>query len=332
MGLVLFLAGSAFAQKDWTRNFRIGLQIGLNISADFKESGEFNVSGSDPGQPGVPGVNHSYDDGYVMRDQTGNAGGYTSNWGYNEASQYDPVAETLTFHSASSYSTTGATSASDEPYLGFDMAYGGKITEWGKAIVGWELGFDLLPIKIKDDQQLSAVSTRTIHRFDTGGIVLPEAPYHGGAGGLGPTISDVATALPEDTNSGLVNGSRELGVTLYTIRLGPTLHWKFDRHFSATVSAGGALGIVDGEYKFDETLAFSDGSQASNRGSFGDTGVVYGGYVGAVLMYRTPEAADIYVSAHFISLSDWSISDPGRQAQLNLGGGVFLAVGINWSF
>src|SRR6185312_14826186 len=64
--------------SDWTRHFRIGALAGLNIKADFKTTGTFAAAS------GTPGV---YDDGYVLTDSTGNSGGLTGNWGYQNASQ-----------------------------------------------------------------------------------------------------------------------------------------------------------------------------------------------------------------------------------------------------
>ena len=103
--------------EGWTRHFRLGALVGVNIDAEFKMSGQFSVSGSQPGTPGQPGVDHIYDDGYVRVDETGNAQGLTSYWGYNNASQYDPVAQTLTFHSASSFTTTSGRGANITPNI-----------------------------------------------------------------------------------------------------------------------------------------------------------------------------------------------------------------------
>ena len=53
---------------DWTRHFRIGAMVGMNIKANFKTKGTFNISGNNPAKV-------IYDDGYVRVDDTGNAGG-----------------------------------------------------------------------------------------------------------------------------------------------------------------------------------------------------------------------------------------------------------------
>src|SRR5687768_240800 len=83
----LLLAWPARAQEGgWMRHFRIGGSVGLNISGDFKTSGQLPVSGSSPG-PLAPRADHFYDDGFVRVDNTGNAQGLTSFWGYDRADQ-----------------------------------------------------------------------------------------------------------------------------------------------------------------------------------------------------------------------------------------------------
>jgi len=54
---------------------------------------------SDPGPPTGGGINRSYDDGYVFVDSTGDPFGYTSYWGYQNASQIQ--GDFLVFHSES---------------------------------------------------------------------------------------------------------------------------------------------------------------------------------------------------------------------------------------
>lgn len=318
---------------DWARHFRLGGVVGFNLRADFQLNGQFSVSGADQAGPvGVSGANHIYDDGYVRVDNTGNAQGYTSFWGYQNAAQYDAANQRLVMRSSSSFGLTDSTQVEGDPQAGFDLAYGGHLMRVGGARLGWDLGFTWLPVSITDHRALSTVFTRKVHAFDTAGIVLPDAPYNGGASGIGPTIHDVATALPDETSPGTLTGSRTLDVTLYNVRLGPWLHWQLGPQFAFSLGAGGAVGIASTEYNYNETIVFADGSQAPNRGSFGRTQVVYGGYVETAILYRTPENADVYIGARFMTLGDTSISSQGRSAQLELGTGLYLTAGINWPF
>lgn len=310
---------------NWTRHFRLGAVVGLNLSADFKMNGQFNVSGS--GQPGV------YDDGYVRVDETGNAGGYTSFWGYENASQYDATAHTLTLHSASSFNLTDSTHVDDAVPVGLDLVYGGKIMNSGDALFGWEFGFMWMPITVKDNRPLHTTFTRTSQVFDTGDIVMPEAPYNGGASGIGPTIRDIASPGPDETGSpGTITGSRTLDVALYNFRLGPSMHWEVKPWFAFSISGGAALGLATCEYRYRETIQLADGGRTPNRGSFDNTEVVYGTYANVTLMFHTAEQADIFIGTQFMMLDKVGVSAEGRRASLDLGAGFYLSAGVNWPF
>src|SRR4051812_22359268 len=123
--------------SDWTRNFRVGMQIGLNIKAKFTTTGSFSVGNSGAGPNGF-----TFDNGYVLKDISGDPDGRTWNWGYDNPSQYDSGAQVINFQSTSSYDFGSAanTTINDQPYIGFDMGYGWSFARWGNARVGAELG------------------------------------------------------------------------------------------------------------------------------------------------------------------------------------------------
>lgn len=335
--LVGLLAGlnSARAQfgSNWMQHVWLGAQVGFNIRANFSLNGQFPISGSQPGPAGVSGVDHFYDDGYVRVDQTGNAQGFTSYWGYQNASQYDAANHTLLMHSASSYTTSGSSTRDDQPYVGLQLGYGAEPWHWKESLhLGFELGFGFLPVRINANQPLPATANQSTYSFDTGGIVLPSAPYNGGPSGFGPTIHDVATALPGVTLPATVTGTRSLDTALYTFRLGPELRWELGQWVGLSASAGGALAVVSSDLKFDEQILLPGGTSASNSGKISSTEVVYGGYVSATVLFHLERHADIYLSAAYMPLGNSTISGPGRHAELELGGQVYLSAGLNWPF
>ncbi|MGD0745615.1 MAG: hypothetical protein ABSA45_10710 [Verrucomicrobiota bacterium] len=318
---------------DWTRHFRIGALVGMNISAHFSMNGSaFPLSGNDPGR----GI---FDDGYVRADNTGNAFGQTGYWGYRNASQYDPAAHTLTMHAASSFAASGSATESGSAFAGFDMAYGDNLWYWKHARVGWELGFGLLPISITDNHPASASASQSTYTFSTasafnpGGIVVPTAPYQGGFDRDGePTISSTYNLPVTTTNySGSVAGSHTLDVTLYTLRLGPSFYWDLTDHVGMSLGAGPAIGIVSGSYKYDEIITAGRVS-ARNRGQMSATDLVLGGYVNAAVMYHVVDNGDIYLSAQYMPMSDATISGGGREGRLDLGGQIYFSVGVSWPF
>jgi hypothetical protein len=308
---------------DWTRHFRIGAVVGMNISANFSRSGTFTISGNNP----ASGI---FDDGYVRMDNTGDAGGQTAYWGYNSASQLNGSA--LTMRAASSFSTTGGGKEDGGAFPGFEMAYGDNLWYWKHARVGWELGLGFLPINITENSTLPASVNQLSYTFNTGGIVVPGAPYQGLPTG-GPFESTISTNFSSSASSanGIVSGTQSLDVMLYTLRLGPTFYWDLTEHVSLSLSAGPAVGIVSGDYKYGEIIT-AGGVSALNSGRISGTDLVYGGYVNATVLCHVVDNGDIYAGVQFMPMSNATISGGGRMGRLNLGGALYFSVGINWPF
>jgi hypothetical protein len=237
--------------------------------------------------------------------------------------------------STTSFSPTSGTSAkeSGSAFAGFDMAYGGNLFYLGRARIGWDLGFGFLPISITDDHPMSASVAQSTFVFNTGGIVVPGAPYQGGFNRQGePTIPSVSSTNWSTSSQGTITGSRTLDVMLYTVRLGPSVYWDVNKYIGVSASVGPALGIVSGNYKYNEIIS-AGGVSANNQGRINATDLVYGGYVNATVMYHVPdENADIYVGAQYMPMEDATFSGGGREARLNLGGQVYITAGFNWAF
>lgn len=322
-------SSAALAYEDWTRNFRLGAWAGLNIGADFSLSGSVPLNGANAGQAGVGGINHVYDDGYVRVDDTGNAQGVTSYWGYQNASQLS--GNTLTLRSSRSFTGTDAGGKDGGPQLGLDMAYGGLWYNWGSwGRLNLEFGFGLMPIDIKDSRSTPGVFNRTVHSFNTGGILMPQAPYSGGSSGLGPVIGDVATALPDETIPGQLNGVHQIDAWLYNLRLGPQYYQDIGKKWAFSVGAGFATGIVVGSYAFDETISIGGTTGARNIGKIGKTDFLFGAYANALIYYHVIPDADLYVGVQWMTLGDSRFADSNREASLKLGSGLQILMGINW--
>ena len=333
LGLSVGFSALANDDEGWTREFRIVAMTTLNVSAQFSTHGSFAVSSAAPGAPGVGGVNHLYDDGFVRVDSTGDAGGVTSLWGYSNSSQYNAKNQTLTYHSTTATTINDETKSYESPSAGLDMAYGGKIYQLGSAKIGWELGFQWQPVGLSDNHTMAAVAQRTVHQFSTVGIVVPAAPYSGSAIGQGPVISDIATALmTENAVAGTVSGNRKLDGSLYLFRFGPTVNWALLSRLSLSLSAGGAAGLLDERYSFNESLTFADGSKSNSSGSNGSMNAVFGGYAGATLHFFVQEDADIYIGAKLMSLGHQRYGIGGHEANLNMTEGLQIMAGLHWPF
>jgi len=314
-------SGPAFAADPYIRHFRAGVLIGANIDAEFSQSGTF---GSSDGQPGV------FDDGFVLEDDTGNAGGRTSNWGYNNASQYDPASETLTFTQTSTFSATDSSTANSDPQFGLDLAYGGTIKRIGKTWLSWEVGFSLLPMTVQGDSSSDALLTQNTFTFSTAGLLVPMAPYQGSPAG-GPLLATNIVGSGQSGTNGTLSASRKIEAILYNLRLGPHLHWDLTRQWSIEAMGGFALGFVDGKYSYDEQLLSGTG-QSSASGSIRQDSWLYGGYAGVLTQIHVEKNAYFYGSAQFMTLGNVEFSDGGRQAELRLDQGLYFSLGFTWLF
>ncbi|HSY17381.1 MAG TPA: hypothetical protein VK815_03565 [Candidatus Acidoferrales bacterium] len=313
--------------EDWTRHFQMGAVMAFGIHAKFHEDGTFQVH-HDAG---------TYDDGYVRQDDSGDLS-HTANWGYEHASQYDAAAQTMTFTSVSDFKATGDAKQNGDPSFGLDLAYGDDYIYYQPAHmrIGWELGFDFLPINIKDDSVIqSATGSQTTYVYNTGGIEVPDAPYHGGSSGQGPELpTSPSSTSTSPFGGGTVTGSRSLDMDLFSLRLGPSLFWDISENLGLSVSGGPVIGCVTGRYNFDETV-LANGVDSHNKGSFGATELVYGGYVNAMLKYHIVDNgrnAYLFLGAQYTPMTTAHFSSSGRSADLNLSGQVYLSVGMGWPF
>ncbi|HZL41901.1 MAG TPA: hypothetical protein VFD66_01320 [Verrucomicrobiae bacterium] len=330
LGAFLFFSMQARAQydPDWSRHFRVGGMVGLNIKAEFTvPSMTSSGSTANPGQPGVHGANHEFDDGYVRVDQNGNPLGQTGYWGYDHPQQWDSASHTLFMHQVTSLNI-GASSSSDNAVLpGLDLAYGANLWYWKRLRIGWDLGFGFLPVSISAGANPAANSTQNTYAFDTGTTILPTAPYHGGPSGRGAQISDMAS-LPATTNlAGAANVTAKLDALLFTMRLGPSLYWDFNRHIGMSVSAGPAMAVLTGDLETSETF-----TTAHRTAKVSGTDVVYGGYANATVMFHVVQNGDIFLGAEYMPLGKAKIGGGGAEGRLDLGGAVFISAGFNWPF
>jgi hypothetical protein len=311
---------------DWTKHFRVGMQVTLNIEADISSGGFFEFD-TRPGE---------YDDGYVRPDATRNPN-QTTNFRFETDDQNDAQARTLTFHRADSFSTGFSESSRDDsPYVGLELAYGTAITRWGDALIGWEAGYSFLPISIKDRRNLSGLVERGSYIYTyPSTVTLPEPPYTGptSGGGSAPVINRDVTQGDSEFFPGVARGSRGLDVSLHTLRLGPTIHLELSRRWAVQGGVGPMVGYVTGEYTFNEELAL-EGESGSRRaeGDFGGDDFVYGGYAQALLLFHFEEHGDIYAGLQFMSLSGTEFEEGDRRAELDMGATLSFLIGVNWPF
>src|SRR6266853_6557249 len=83
--LIVLAIAAAKAEEVATNRFTVSARLGLNISAKFKGL-SLALPPAAP-RPTPDGAAYNYDDGYVLTDISGNFGGQTWYWGYDNSAR-----------------------------------------------------------------------------------------------------------------------------------------------------------------------------------------------------------------------------------------------------
>lgn len=312
------------AQEDPNR-FGLGFRMGFNLDAKFKESGGGSLGLIGPATGGS--LDRTYDDGFVRRDASGNQGGQTWNWGYQNAAQV--VGTDLQMHAAGSTGVPGF-SSNEDPQLGAELVYERRLGQWSWGKWGLQAAFNGTDVQIGSTHAGAVNGVLVTDTYATGGIVVPAAPYAGSWAGPGPVISDTPTRSTA-TVAGSVESSRKLDTQLYGWRLGPYLEVPISEHFSVQLSGGLALGYVDSEFYYRDVVTTGGGSGFREGGS-GDSDLLAGGYAEAQLAFRLCREASVYTGVQYQYLPDFKQSAQGVQAELGLGESLFVTMGVKLHF
>jgi hypothetical protein len=323
LSTTLALAATPFAVRgqDLPENlnrFSFGPTFGMNFKADFRNNASY-LNTVNPG-PAAGGANHTYDDGYVLVDSSGNAGGLTWNWGYQNASQV--VGNTMQFHAIQ---TENPSSVTGNPQYGGELIYQRVIGSLPFMSGDWglETGFGFTEIDLRENLNGTAI----FDSFPLNGVVPPGAGYNGTYSGPGALLGDTPTRA-----TAALTGYQKLSGQMFSLRLGPFAEWNFTRKFSLAASVGLTLAPTTVDYDFSETATLAGGGTYAASGHSSETKLLYGPYVGGMLRYAFNKSWGVYVGARYQNLTDLSQSIGDRTARLDPGNTVYGTVGASWSF
>jgi hypothetical protein len=295
---------------DNPNRFSFGPTFGINFKADF-------YNNANPG-PAAGNANHTYNDGYVLVDSSGDAGGLTTYWGYQNASQVIGGAMNFTAFQSS------PSSATDNPQYGGELVYQRVIGslpflsgDWG-----FEAGFGFTELDLRENLG----GTGSVDSFPLNGVLPPGPGYNGTFSGPGALLGDTPTRT-----AATLTGYQKLSGQMFSLRLGPFAEWNFTRKFSLAASVGLTLAPTMVDYDFSETATLAGGTLGAS-GHSSKTKLLYGPYVGAMLRYDFNKHWGVYVGGRFQNLTDLSQSIGGRTARLDPGATVYGTVGVSWIF
>lgn len=337
---LLLFAITAAAQSDdeayghSTNRFKLSLQLGLNIKASFK-----GIGGSlNPALNNSPG---HYDDGYVLTDISGNAGGQSWNWGYDNASQVNAGNNTVSFDRTTiAANGTPSSSVSDSGSTpGFELDYNRQLwvkENWHNLRFGLDTAFSFLPLSFNNSDTFGGVGSRQTDTYSyTAGTTPPTAPYQGSFQGPGfvinvPATSSTTTAFPGAT----VSSQDTFRGDLWGIHLGPYVELPLGKNeqFTLSVAGGLAAGLLNARESWTQTANIPGIGLTTATGSGSSVSAVWGWYVGANADYRFTEHWGIAAGVEFQDLGIYNHTFNGREVDLDLSKSLMVLLGVSYNF
>ena len=311
--------------------FGVSYRMGFNISARFKNLGGFPAL-SNPG-PATSGVDHTYDDGYNRVDSSGNTGGATWFWGYENASQL-PGNDTVVMSSSSS-AATGKLTRDEDPQHGIEISYARELGRSESCKWGIETAFNFTDVTMGDNRTIFGSVTKTNDAYSLGGTIPPAAPYSHGRdpSGSDPLINDTPIRNVTTLSRGaLVAGSRQFDAEIYGLRVGPYVEIPLSEHVSFSLSGGFTLLSVNSDFKYRETVTLTGVGTRTTSGNGSRSEWMPGGYVGGNFNYAVAENVKLFAGAQYQAAGTYSHKENGKKVELDLGNSVFVNLGVGFSF
>lgn len=328
--------------------FSLKATFNFNIKTDFT-----SVTANNSGAL-VPGVNRTYADGFVFRDISGNAGGTTWNWGYNNNSQFtasdaslaapNTGAPSLAFHTVGSLADGATRGSRDRMIPGLELAYEevlGRfhITEKRRANIGILVSFGYMRLGQNDSGTLAGLVGLTTDKYLPGGVLPPLAPYSGSFATAGPLLPDVpaerSALTPVAATGSVVN---KLDGSLYGFNIGPFI--EFPLHDRVSLTLGGGLGVVYASttYSFSDTIVVAPnplapaGLTATRSGRVSADDWLFSATAKANLYVALSEAWSWELGLAYQYAGNSRSSVQGKTSNLQLDGILSVNTGLNYAF
>ena len=310
----------------------LGARFGMNFKAGFRNDGPFAPS-VNPG-PVVGAANHTYNDGYVLVDSSGNAGGLTWNWGYQNASQV--VGDTMQFNTIQSSSPSGSSGheVTSDPQYGAEVTYQrviGSLPCLGAAHWGLEAAFGYTDLDLRDNRGGTGPVPVTTDTFQLNGVLPPGPGYAGTFLGPGPLLGDLPGRTTTSRTASLTS-RRRLSGQIFGIRLGPFAEWNLSRQWSFAASVGLTLAPASVDYDYTESATVAGIGTLAGSGHSSKSALLYGPYASAVFRFDFNQSWGVFVGAQFQHLTDLEQSVGGHSAKLDQGATIYGVVGVACKF
>jgi hypothetical protein len=336
LAVALLTPAAVRAEEFVTNRFTLSTRFGLNMSARFTGPTSLSFSGNPRTTP--RGDLYNYDDGYVLTDISGNLGGQTWYWGYDDsASQIS--GNTILLNRSTATGDFSSPSFDSDPQLGAELTYNRMLGTTRNLRYGLEAAANYLNLSLHKSSTSSGTLSRVTDAYPfTPGTTPPAAtpsnPYQGSFEGPGFVIGDtpVSSTVTIVPGGFTVAGRRDFDADLWGFRLGPYLDLPFDTNFNVWISGGLAVGWLNGEASWSETVTLSGTGSASSSGRGRHDDFLWGGYVAANVSWDFYDRWSVVGGVQYQSLGVYRHNFGTRQAELDFRNSIFATIGLSARF
>lgn len=327
---------AARSEEFVTNRFSFSARFGFNVSARFKG----NAGSLPPAAPRTTpeGDPYNYDDGYVLTDVSGNAGGQTWYWGYDNSASQISGNNILLSRSTPSGDFTSP-SLDDSPSFGGELAYHRLIAVRGRVRFGVESAITYANLSLSDSSSFSGSVTRVTDAYlytpgTTPPAATPSSPYQGSFQGPGFVIGDTPLNSSTTTVPGglTVSGRRSFDADIWGWRVGPYVDIPLGEKLNLLIYGGVALGWLRSDAAWDEIITLPNATTINSSGGRSDDGLLWGGYAGANVSWDFHHRWSLIGGVQYQNLGQYEQSFGGRAVDVDLRNGFFATAGLSWKF
>jgi hypothetical protein len=341
--MMMPLAASSLAEPgQWS--FGAGYAPIVGLRTEFSGFGNFQNPFPVPAPGG--GSDYFYSDGSVQVDSSGNAGGLTNFWSYNNASQYDPAAfggAGAINYSAFGSGLSGAGSVVDSNVaapVGFELhgyldlgavSFLPSLVEGRSVSWGLRTGLQYARVSNTNDApQVGSVGTIT-DSFNLGGVIPPAAPYIGTFLGPGPLLGDTPTRT-NGTSLAAISGYRNLDVHLYVSTFGSYLALPVTKKLDVMLEGGAVLALANGTYKYESTVAVAGAPTQVSSGSKSSTRLLPGVYSSVGFAWHVTDKFSVQSAVRYQFMRQFTLNANGSNANLCFDSALVLSLSATYKY
>ena len=334
VGAVLLAPAAVRAEEFVTNRLTFSARFGFNISAKFKGATTLPLPANTRTTP--RGDLYNYDDGYALTDSSGNLGGQTWYWGYDNSASQISGDNILLSRSTPNREFTSPSLQSD-PTLGCELVYNRLLLVKGNVRFGLEAAVNFLNISLGDSRTFSGTASRMTDAYPftpgtTPPAATPSSPYQGSFQGpgfiIGTNFTSSTTTVP---GGALVTGRRKFEANVWGSRVGPYADFPLGTNFNLWISGGVALGWLLSDASWSETITLGAASEASS-GSGRHDGFLWGGYVAANVSWDVKDRWSVVGGVQYQNLGVYRHNFGARQAEVDLSNSIFVTIGLSRRF